>query len=317
LCPLLVRVEVRDLVEQIAERPFGVLAEEVVAALQPIDEPRGRLAMRAVAARHHQQLGVAGCSELVDAELTERDAHPPELHSLRVPEGGRRVDFAGGEVRDRVEADRHPMHAAWMDAARPQHGVEHRVVRGDAGDPDRLSREVGWAADLVAIARDHRGERPLHDRRDREQVEPALARDSEVVDVHEGEVGPICGEQLGAVGCAGRLANGQVDTLVVEVAARLGGVDARVHRVRLEVEHQGRALRRARFSAVPSAGRQASAEEDGRQQRGDPSHAAATLRNPVRLRALRHRRGGHFKCKIEVSRRISLSCSGRCCWSSS
>jgi len=50
-----------------------------------------------------------------------------------------------------------------------------------------------------------------------------------------------------------------------------------LHGVRLEVEDQGRALRRARFSAAPSAAPEGQDEEGGRQQRGDPSHARLTL----------------------------------------
>ncbi len=93
-----------------------------------------------------------------------------------------------------------------------------------------------------AVAGDHRGERPLDDRGDRDQVEAALAGDAEVVDVHHREVGAARGEQLGAVGGARGLLDLQVDALVREVAVRLRRVDAGVDGVRLEVEDQGRAL---------------------------------------------------------------------------
>ena len=76
-----------------------------------------------------------------------------------------------------------------IDAAGAQDGVEHGVVRGDAGDADGLAGEVGGGADLVRVAGDHRGERALDDRGDRDQVEAALARDAEVADVHDREVG--------------------------------------------------------------------------------------------------------------------------------
>jgi hypothetical protein len=42
----------------------------------------------------------------------------------------------------------------------------------------------------------------------------------------------------------------------------------------LEIEDQGRAFRRARFSAVPSAAREREPDEDGRQRRGDPMHSS-------------------------------------------
>jgi hypothetical protein len=113
----------------------------------------------------------------------------------------------------------------------------------------------------------------LDDGGDRSEVEALLPCEAEVVDVHDREVRATRLEQLGAVGGAGWLADRQVEPLVLEVALRVSGVEARVHRIRLEVEHQGRAFRRARFSAAPAAGRQGRAEEGGRQQRGDPSHS--------------------------------------------
>ena len=139
--------------------------------------------------------------------------------------------------------------------------------------------------------RDHRGERPLHYRCDRDEIEAALSGDAEVVDVHHREIGAAGLEQLGAVRGAGRLLDGEVDPCVLEVAVRLRGVDAGVHRIRLEVEDKGRAFRRARFSAAPSAARDCGPdEESGRQQRGDPSHSRLTLY----ARALRTREATRF-----------------------
>src|SRR5262249_24371904 len=103
------------------------------------------------------------------------------------------------------------------------------------------------------------------------------ARDAEVVDVHDGEVDATGLEQLGAVRRARGLLDVEINTLVVEVAACQCGVDPGMDGVRLEVEDQSRALRRARFSAAPSARREGRAQEGGRQQRGYPSHSGSTL----------------------------------------
>ena len=77
----------------------------------------------------------------------------------------------------------------------------------------------------------------------------------------------------------------QVDPGVVVEALSLRGVDPGVDGVGREIEHEARAVRRARFSAAPAAGG-AGEQEDGRQQRDSPSHFAgkpSRSSNPVRL----------------------------------
>ena len=64
----------------------------------------------------------------------------------------------------------------------------------------------------------------------------------------------------------------QVDPRVAVVAALERRVDAGVDGVRLEVEDEGRFLGSARFSAIPAAAGDGGRDEDGRQQRGEPSH---------------------------------------------
>ena len=74
-------------------------------------------------------------------------------------------------------------------------------------------------------------------------------------------------QQLRRVGRRGGLAHVQRDALVGERAVGLRLVDAGVDGVRLEVEHEGRLLRGARFRTVVAAGREAGDGYDGRQQR--------------------------------------------------
>ena len=138
-------------------------------------------------------------------------------------------------------------------------------------------------------AGDHRGQRALHDRGDGDEVDAALAGDAEVVDVEDREVGAARLQQLGGVRAARRLADLEVDARVLEVAAGAGGVERGVDGVGLEVEHQGRAFRRARFSAatVAAGGHGRAQRQGGRQQRGDPSHIGGE-RSGLR----RHRVGG-------------------------
>ena len=107
--------------------------------------------------------------------------------------------------------------------------------------------------DRAVAAGDHRGQRALHDRHHADQVEAALAGDPEVVDVEDREVGAAGGEQLRRVGRFARLADRQVDAGVAVEALGLRRVDPGVDRVGGEIEHQGRASRRARFRTAPAA----------------------------------------------------------------
>ena len=100
-----------------------------------------------------------------------------------------------------------------------------------------------------------------------------------------------------------------------EVAVRLRRVDAGVDGVRLEVEDQGRASRRARFSAAPSAAREAAPRRaaassaatrliradpipKGRDKGSRAGLGASAI--PVRLRAARQA-GGQFDAYEEVA----------------
>ena len=121
---------------------------------------------------------------------------------------------------------------------------------------------------------DHRRERALDDRADADEVEAALAGEREVVDVEDRELAPArLASSFGASVDADGSRTSSVDARVVVVAVGERRVDAGVDGVGLEVEHEGRLVRGARFSTVvrrrpPMAER----GEDGRQRRGDPSH---------------------------------------------
>ena len=154
-------------------------------------------------------------------------------------------------------------------------GVDDGFVGGQPGDPDGASLEVARAADALVAAGEHRGQRPLHDRHQPDQVEAALAGDAEVVDVEDREVGAAGGEQLRRVGRFAGLVDLQVDSRVGVEALAPRGVDPGVDRVGREIEDQARASRRARFSAAPAAAGDAGEQQSGRQQRDSPSHLAA------------------------------------------
>ena len=193
---------------------------------------------------------------------------------LRVPEAGRGVDPAGGEGGDGVEADRDPVDAGRVAAVGAQLGVDHGFVGGQAGDADGPALEVAGAPDRAAARGDDRRQRPLDDRHRADDVEALLAGDPEVVDVEDREVDAAGGEQFRhRAGVAG-LADLEVDAGVLVVAAALRRVDPGMDGVGREIEHQRRALGRARFSAAPAAGG-AGERQDGRQQRDSRSHFAA------------------------------------------
>ena len=161
---------------------------------------------------------------------------------------------------------------------------------------------------------DHRGERPLHDRHHPDQVEPVLAGDPEVVDVEDREVGAAGLQQLRRVGRFARLVDRQVDSVVVVEALALRRVDAGVDRVGREIEHQRRALRRARFSAAPAAAGDAGDQESGRQQRDSPSHSQGkTIQSVVSGYTPAPKTTGFTgleeanQCRNEDSRHTSLS----------
>ena len=198
----------------------------------------------------------------------------PQLEALRVPEGGCRIDAPGCQGGHRVEPDRDPIDGVGVGPVSLQHRVEDRIVGGKAGHSHRSTLQITRAADVGRIEQ-HRGQRALHDRRDPHHVKAALARQAQVVDVEDRELGPAGLEQLRSVGRARRLLHAQVDPRVAIVAALEGRIDAGVHGVRLEVEDEGRFPGSARFSAIPAAAGDAGRDEDGRQQRDDPFHRGA------------------------------------------
>ena len=164
-------------------------------------------------------------------------------------------------------------------------GVDDGFVGGQPGDADGAAHELAWSVDRTGGRRDHRRQRALDDRHRADDVEALLAGDPEVVDVEDREVGAPGGEEFRhRAGVAG-LAHLEVDAGVVVEAVALRRVDTGVDGVGREIEHERRAIRRARFRAGPAAG-PSGEHEDGRQQRDSQSHFAgkpSRFSIPVRL----------------------------------
>ena len=263
----------------------GVVVEQVAQGLprtldaQPVAAPGGGdhgadqagVVLHQAGARAEDQLRIVGGAVVVDAKLSNGNAHLAQRHALGVPEGGCRVDAPGGQGGDGVEADRDPVHGLGVGPVRLQHRVEDRIVGGKAGHSHRSALKVTRPADVDRIDQ-HRRQRALHDRRDPHHVEAALPRQAQVVDVQDRELGAARLEQLRGVGRRRWLLYPQVDPRVAVVAALESRIDAGVHGVGLEIEDEGRFARSARFSTIPATAGDARRCEDGRQQRGDPSH---------------------------------------------
>ena len=145
------------------------------------------------------ELRVARRAVVVHAELARLHAALAQRHALGVPERDDGVDLPGDQARHGREADRDLLHAVVVAAVVLDHGAEHGLVRGQARHAHALSLEVARPAD-VAGARDHGRERALHQRADPDHVAARLAREAEVVDVHDRHVGPARREQLQRVG---------------------------------------------------------------------------------------------------------------------
>ena len=64
--------------------------------------------------------------------------------------------------------------------------------------PTVLPSRSRGLADLLAVAGDHRGQRPLHDRQHADHVDALLAGDPEVVDVEDREIGAAGASSFGA-----------------------------------------------------------------------------------------------------------------------
>ncbi len=182
------------------------------------------------------QLGVGRRAVAVHPELARGDAAAAQGHALGVPERERGVHAPGHEARDRGEADGHPAHPGQVAAVARDHRLQHGVVRGQPGHTHAAPLQVTRAA--YAGAGDHRGEGPLHERADPHQVLAALPGQPEVVDVHHRDVRPARAQELQRVRGRRGHAHLQVHAVALVRAVPDRGVDAGMHRVRLEVQRQ-------------------------------------------------------------------------------
>ena len=142
------------------------------------------------------------------------------------------------ERGDGAEADRGQVDLGGIAAGAGDDGAQHRVVGREAGDARALALQVGGRAHLGLGQ--HRGERALHERHHADDVLARLAREPEVVDVEDGEVGPAAAEQLERVGRGAGLADRERHALRPVELAVGRHVDAGVHGVRREVEQERR-----------------------------------------------------------------------------
>ena len=122
-----------------------------------------------------------------------------------------------------------------------------------------------------------RGERALHQREDADDVAALGAREREVVDVEDREVGAPGEQELRRVGAAGRRADAEVNALGLVIAAAHGGEDAGVHAVGREVEQQRRVLVGAVLAAPGAAPgeRERRGRSDQRRDLTEHPHARA------------------------------------------
>ncbi len=204
LCPLFVRIQPGNRVEKRVERGVALFRDVGVTACGGVRTASTRLGVVAqrLCRRSEYQLRIARGAVGVDPELPRGHVQPCESNTLRVPEGGRGVEPAGGERRDGLESDRHPVHLIRVGAAALEHRVEHRIVGGKPGDADRAALEVHRGPNRAAVAGDDRREWAADDRADPDDVDSALAREAEIVDVEDRELGPPGGKQLRCVGRA-------------------------------------------------------------------------------------------------------------------
>ena len=159
---LFVAIESAGAREQVVE---GVLR---VPQLEPIAAHRGlphvanelRIVAQELRARTQPQLGVSRRPVVIDAKHASRNPLSLERHALRVPERRDGIHLSRGERRHCLKADGHAMNGGWIGSAALEYRVQHRVVRGQAGDPDRSALEVSRRVN--GVARDHSGEGPLH-----------------------------------------------------------------------------------------------------------------------------------------------------------
>ena len=170
--------------------------------------------------------------------------------------------------------------------------------------PARSALEVRGRADRRL--REHRRERPLHERHHADDVAPLLAREPEVVDVEDRHVGASGLEQLERVGRRARLADLELDALRLVVAALGRHVEPGVDRVRREVEQQ----RRLGARPVLAGGRAAAAAS--RPRRRPASRTARRARiQAEQARRLRLRHGCAAGSRSRATSRCR--CRGRAC----
>ena len=159
-------------------------------------------------------------------------------------------------------------HALEVAAVRLHDRTQHGVVGWQPGDAHTAPLEVARRANVGPG--DHGGERALHDRADSHDVLAALARQAQVVDVHDRGVGAARQQELERVRGGRRRAHLQREAVTaVEPFARRGE-HAGVHGVGLEVQGQHDPARAVRRVVVATAAR----EESQHGEEGDyPPHA--------------------------------------------
>ena len=134
--------------------------------------------------------------------------------------------------------------------------VEEDVLVGDARGRDRLALEVGDVLDAGVAERDQRGERLLHERADRDHVEPLVAGEHHLGLVGDREVDPARRDLLDRRRRVGGHLGPHVEPRLLEVAALERRVDPGVVGVDVEVEREVEALglALALLGLLPAAG---------------------------------------------------------------
>jgi hypothetical protein len=155
---------------------LGVGLDLLVAAPQRADDgahERPALVQRPPPDAQHE-LRIRGGAEVLDTELANLGPARPQRDALHVPERGRRVHAPGEKRPDGLEADRGRAHAVGIATVARDHRAQHGIVGRQPGDPGAAPGEVAGTAHL-RLGED-RGERPLDEGHDADEVAPALAR---------------------------------------------------------------------------------------------------------------------------------------------
>ena len=240
--------------------------------------------------------------------------------ALVVPERRRGRHPPGEEIRDSVEADGDRVQPGRV-AARPgDDRAQDGAVAGNASDADGPPGELTRIAD--AGGGDHGGQWSLHDAHDPDDVLAAGARQREIMNVKDREIGSAGFEQADRVSGGRRRDDAQPHAGADVVAAGERLVDARVHGVRCEVQNE-----RGARQAGPGRGRaSASREARGGDQGGkdETTHRGGQHRTPSRATLARdsagsprvgvHRRlqSWGMRRRVTFSRNYALSLSRTC-----